>query len=303
MDLGSCHHCYYFFFIWGIVVLQCCVGFCHTTKWISYMCMYICPLPLKLPSHPHPSHPFLVKFELDFYRALWHVHVTLQTCALQIRLLQHQEIPSCWVTLMFLFCLNLPSAMPVSTELEFTVLWRALVALGRVTESKYTLLLSNAGLFQWTLIVANFQKGKQIHCFSNRFSFKNHTCFGSGSWNLDASEGSTSLTSIFGAFSSYFLSGLVERSIGWWEKGTSGCSWPISCSAFSHSNFFSYLLNLCASQVPVLQDGLSSGLAYDGCFISGGGTLLWGLWWTWGEVGLKELTVLFLALCHPWLHS
>lgn len=70
--------------------------------------------------------------------------------------------------------------MPVSTELEFTVLRRALVALGRVNESKYTLLLSNAGLFQH-LIVANFQKGKQIHCFSNRFSFKNHTCFGSGS--------------------------------------------------------------------------------------------------------------------------
>lgn len=139
-------------------------------------------------------------------------------------LIQHQETPSWWVNLMFLFCLKFLSAMPVSTELEFTVLWRVLVALGRVNESKSTLLLSNAGLFQWTLIVANFQKGKQIHCFSHRFSFKSHTCFVSGSWNLDASEGSTSLTSIFGTFSSYFLTGLVERSIEWWEKGTSGCS-------------------------------------------------------------------------------
>ena len=138
----------FFFLGGGIVVLQCCVGFCHTTKWISYMCMYICLLPLGPPSHPHPSHPFLVKFELNFYRALWHVHVTtLQTCALQIRLILHQEIPSWWVNLMFLFCLKLLSAMPVSTELDFTVLRRALVALGRVNESKYTLLLSNAGLF------------------------------------------------------------------------------------------------------------------------------------------------------------
>ena len=46
----------FIYLCWSIIALQCCVGFCHTTSWISYIYMYIYPLPLEPPSTPLDHH-------------------------------------------------------------------------------------------------------------------------------------------------------------------------------------------------------------------------------------------------------
>ena len=52
-------HGYYFFislfFIWRIIVLQCCVGFCHTAMWISHNHIHIPSLLSLPPACPHPT--------------------------------------------------------------------------------------------------------------------------------------------------------------------------------------------------------------------------------------------------------
>ena len=46
------------FFNWGIIALQYCIHFCHTSTWISHRYMYI-PSLLNLPPTPLDSNPVL----------------------------------------------------------------------------------------------------------------------------------------------------------------------------------------------------------------------------------------------------
>ena len=67
---GNGYHSSIFFkfiFNWRIIALQCCVGFCHTSTWISHRCVCVCvflPSRTSLPppslSHPSSCHRALV---------------------------------------------------------------------------------------------------------------------------------------------------------------------------------------------------------------------------------------------------
>ena len=47
---------FYFIFNWRVIVLQCCVGFCHTTTWVSHKHTYVSS-SLNLLSATHPIPP------------------------------------------------------------------------------------------------------------------------------------------------------------------------------------------------------------------------------------------------------
>ena len=51
---------------WRILALQCCVGFCYTTTWLSFKYTYILSL-LSLPPSP-PIHPLRSYFDIEYLR-------------------------------------------------------------------------------------------------------------------------------------------------------------------------------------------------------------------------------------------
>ena len=67
-----------FIFIWRLIALQYCVGFCHTPKSISRT--YICPLPVESPSYtPGPS------FVFDFFCEKYYKPITVQYYVARLR--------------------------------------------------------------------------------------------------------------------------------------------------------------------------------------------------------------------------
>ena len=103
-----------FIFNWRTIVLQCCVGFYHTSTWISYRCTYV-PSILNLPSTSHPIPLFQVvtehqieppvlysKFPLasGLYMVIIHFSATLSICpTLSCPHCIHTSVFHVWVSL------------------------------------------------------------------------------------------------------------------------------------------------------------------------------------------------------------
>jgi len=103
-----------FIFNWRTMALQCCVGFYHTSTWISYRCTYV-PSTLNLPSTSHPIPLFWVVTEHQIeppvlygnfplvsilYMAIIHFNATLSICpALSCPHCVHKSVFCVWVSL------------------------------------------------------------------------------------------------------------------------------------------------------------------------------------------------------------
>ena len=80
---------YIFLFYWGIIALPYCVGFCHTSTWISHKFTYIPSLlsPAHLPPHPAP---------LACHRALAELPVSHSKFALAIYFTSDNDMFLCY---------------------------------------------------------------------------------------------------------------------------------------------------------------------------------------------------------------
>ena len=104
--MGICGFVFFFFFFtfnWKIIALQCCVGFCHTTMWISckYTCilsLILCPiLPPPPPSHPSRSSQSTVLSFLYYTAASLWISAHTRQCICQCYSLSSSpfSIPLC----------------------------------------------------------------------------------------------------------------------------------------------------------------------------------------------------------------
>ena len=88
-----------FYFIWRITALQYCVGFCHTSTWISHRYIYV-PSLVNLPPTFHPSH----------------ISRSLQSPSLSY--LRHTASPH-WLSIYIWQCICFHATLPISPILSF----------------------------------------------------------------------------------------------------------------------------------------------------------------------------------------
>ena len=107
----------YFFFNCSIFALQCCVSFCCTIMWISYMYTYILSLWASLPPHPHPTHLDHPKHraELSFLcfiagsHQLSILHMTEYICQCYTLHLSQPLFPHCVCKSVLYVCISTPA--------------------------------------------------------------------------------------------------------------------------------------------------------------------------------------------------
>ena len=165
------------FFNWRKIALQCCVGFCHTTMWVSHN--YICSpslLSLPLVPPPHPSRSSQrARLDSLSYIATSHqlslLHMRVYICQCYFFCSSHPLLPLPDPQVFLYICVSIPSLQIGSSKVSFfvnscirnSVYWRSYA---HCTLSIYLFLLSFIEVQYYMLSVYN-----NIHNFNGYTPF------------------------------------------------------------------------------------------------------------------------------------